>query len=53
MAELGAIVLANEVLVRRLISLGWDTLEVHDSQGSFGLKWALKKFANIGGILNR
>jgi hypothetical protein len=51
MKELGNIVLDNEELVRRLISLGWDTLEVHDSQGLYGLKWALKKYANIGGIL--
>jgi hypothetical protein len=52
MQELGSIVLDNEELVRRLISLGWDTLEVHDSHGMLGLKWALKKYANIGGILS-
>jgi hypothetical protein len=50
--ELGMVVLENEELVRTLISLGWDTLEIHDSQGLYGLKWALKKYANIGGLLN-
>lgn len=51
MRELGNIVLDNGELVRRLISLGWDTLEVHDTLGDFGLKWALKKYAKIGGVL--
>lgn len=50
--EVGKVVLDNEELVRKLISLGWDTLEVHDNQGFHGCKWALKKYANIGGFLN-
>ena len=51
--ELSNIILDNGELVRRLISLGWDTLEVHDSEGVYGLKWPLSKFAKIGGILSR
>ena len=50
--EIGKVVLDNEELVRKLISLGWDTLEVHANQGFNGAKWALKNYANIGGILN-
>lgn len=49
--EIGRVVLDNEVLVRKLVSLGWDTLEVHDVKGYEGCKWALKNFANIGGYL--
>jgi len=52
LVELGRIILDNEEFVRRLIALGWDTLEVHDSKGFNGLKWALKNYANIGGLLN-
>ena len=52
LVELGTVILSNDELVRRLISLGWDTLEVHDSAGFHGLKWPLKKYANIGGLLN-
>jgi hypothetical protein len=52
MQELGKIILDDDELVRKLISLGWDTLEVHDSKGFNGLKWALKNYAKIGGILN-
>lgn len=52
MVEIGRVVLDNEELVRKLIALGWDTLEVHDNKGFNGLKWALKDHANIGGYLN-
>ena len=49
--EVGRVVLDNDMLVRKLISLGWDTLEVHDDKGFNGVKWALKDYANIGGHL--
>ena len=50
--EIGRVVLDNEQLTRKMISLGWDTLEVHANQGYNGAKWALKEHANIGGFLN-
>jgi hypothetical protein len=50
--EIGKVVLENEELTRKLISLGWDTLEVHANEGYNGVKWALKDYANIGGFLN-
>ena len=49
--EIGGVVLDNEELVRKLISLGWDTLEIHSNEGAFGLKWALKDYARLGGFL--
>ena len=49
--EVGQVLLDNEVLVRKLISLGWDTLEVHDSKGSVGCKWALMEYGHLGGYL--
>ncbi|MFT5213133.1 MAG: hypothetical protein ACI9WV_000849 [Patiriisocius sp.] len=49
--EIGRIVLDNEELTRKMISLGWDTLEVHSNNGFSGMKWALKDHANIGGYL--
>lgn len=52
MIEIGRIILSNNMLIRQLISLGWDTLELHDTIGTRGLKWELKKFANIGGIIS-
>jgi hypothetical protein len=50
--EVGRVVLDNDELVRKLISLGWDTLEVHDNAGFNGCKWKLMDFSNIGGHLN-
>jgi hypothetical protein len=52
MVEIGKIILENKELVRKLIALGWDTLEVHDNSGFNGCKWPLKDYANIGGYLN-
>ena len=52
MIEIGKIILDNKELVRKLVALGWDTLEVHDNSGFNGCKWPLKDFANIGGYLN-
>jgi len=49
--EIGKVVLDNEELVRKLVALGWDTLEDHDVKGYHGCKWALKNHANIGGYL--
>lgn len=49
--EIGKVILDNEEIVRKLISLGWDTLEVHANKGFNGAKWPLKDFASLGGIL--
>lgn len=49
--EVGRVVLDNDELVRKLISLGWDTLEVHDNAGFNSCKWKLMDFSNLGGIL--
>ncbi len=51
LVEIGRVVLDNETLTRKMISLGWDTLEVHSNLGYNGVKWALKDHANIGGFL--
>lgn len=50
--EIGKVVLDNEELTRKMISLGWDTLEVHANKGYKGAKWALKDYANIGGFIS-
>lgn len=48
---IGQVILNDSVLVRRLVVLGWDTLEVHDKSLSFGVKWALMEYAGINGRL--
>lgn len=39
---IGNVILNDDVLVRKLIVLGWDTLEIHGDKGSYGCKWQLK-----------
>ena len=47
MRAIGATILSDSVLVRRLVVLGFDTLEVHDDTGRYGLKWQLKNFMEL------
>lgn len=48
---IGQVVLSDEKLVRRLVVLGWDTLEIHSDQGRYGCRWRLIDYANIGKYL--
>lgn len=49
--EIGRIVIDNEPLIRKMITLGWDTLEVHANRGHVGSKWSLKEHAQLGGYI--
>lgn len=51
MMIIGQVVLSNEMLVRRLVVLGWDTLEIHGDQGNYGCRWRLSDYAHIGKLL--
>ena len=51
MVEIGRIILDNPELVRKLLSLGFDTLEVHSSNGFIGVQWKLSDHSGLGGIL--
>lgn len=41
---IGKVILADSNLVRRLIVLGWDTLEIHGDSGNYGCRWQLKDY---------
>ena len=45
--SIGNAVLNDDVLVRRLVVLGWDTLEVHGDVGNFGCRWQLKDYLEL------
>lgn len=45
---IGEVVLADQAMTRRLVVLGFDTLEVHCDVGNYGCRWALKDFLLIG-----
>lgn len=40
--SIGKSIIGNPVIVRTMITLGWDTLEVHTSDSSTGLQWRLQ-----------
>jgi len=42
--HIGKVILDNSVLVRRLVVLGWDTLEIHGDAGKYGCRFQLKDF---------
>lgn len=44
--SIGRIILHNTELVRRIVVLGWDTLEVYDFTTKNGYQWAFKDFMN-------
>lgn len=47
MELIGCVILSDRTLVRKLIALGWDTLEVHDNTSRYGCRWCLTDYANI------
>lgn len=47
LVNVGRIILMNPELVRKIIVLGWDTLEVYDASTKVGVQWALKDFMNL------
>lgn len=50
MVAIGDTILNNDMLVRRLVALGWDTLEVHDDTSNHGCRWKLIDYVNINFI---
>lgn len=46
--SIGDVVLSNEVLVRRMVVLGFDTLEVQSDVGTNGCQWQLRDYIMIG-----
>ena len=47
MELIGNVILSDKTLVRMLIALGWDTLEVHDNSSRYGCRWCLTDYAKI------
>jgi hypothetical protein len=42
--HIGKVILNDEILVRKLIVLGYDTLEIHGDEGTYGCRWQLKDY---------
>ena len=46
--NIGETILSNDMLVRRMVVLGWDTLQVHCDIGNHGCQWQLHDYIMIG-----
>ena len=44
---LGEAILSDDILVRKMVVLGWDTLEIHCDMGHYGCKWQLQEYLLI------
>jgi hypothetical protein len=42
--HIGKVILDDSILVRRLIVLGFDTLEIHGDAGTYGIRYQLKDY---------
>ena len=49
---IGKIILSNQVLVRRMFVLHWETLIVRDTRTGKFVDWRIRDFMSFGGLLN-
>ena len=49
---IGRIIVSNQVLVRRMFVLHWDTLIVRDTRTGKFVDWRIRDFMSFGGLLN-
>ena len=48
---IGKAILDNQSLVRQMIYMGWDTLEIYNANIDGGYQWELMKYSGMGGFL--
>ena len=49
---IGKIILSNQVLVRKMFVLHWDTLIIRDTRTGKFVDWRIRDFMSFGGLLN-
>lgn len=47
--QIGLVVMSDSALTRKMVVLGFDTLEVHGDVGRYGCQWQLKDYIQIEG----
>lgn len=47
------IILGDQEIVRQMITLGWDTLEIHAAYSKHGLQWKLWDYGGMGKPIER
>ena len=53
LVHIGKVIINDSVLIRRLVVLGWDTLEIHGDAGQYGCRWQLKDYIPLPQINNK
>lgn len=46
--QIGNVVMSDTTLIRKLVVLGFDTLEVCGDVGNYGCRWQIKDYLQIG-----
>lgn len=46
--NIGNTILSDDILVRKMVVLGWDTLKIHCDIGNYGCQWQLHDYIMIG-----
>lgn len=49
---IGKIILSNQVLVRKMFMLHWDTLIVRDTRTGKFVDWRIRDFMSFGGLID-
>lgn len=47
--QIGNVIMSDTVLIRKLVVLGFDTLEVCGDVGAYGCRWQIKDYLQIEG----
>ena len=49
LVQIGSVIMSDSILVRKLVVLGFDTLEVCCDAGDYGCRWQIKDYMQIEG----
>ena len=49
LVQIGSVIMSDSILVRKLVVLGFDTLEVSCDAGDYGCRWQIKDYMQIEG----
>jgi myo-inositol catabolism protein IolC len=48
LSQIGATITSDDKLIRQLVVLGFDTLEIYGDKNYYGMQWQIRDFIRIG-----
>jgi len=48
LSQIGATITSDDKLIRQLVVLGFDTLEIYGDKNYYGMQWPIRDFIRIG-----